>query len=71
MSESKPVIVKVALTEANFDKAHLSAASGDETFTDTVNRAIAFYHAVMAASPGTVMNWEFVDGTIGKVRRLQ
>ncbi len=64
------VIVKVELTEGNLDKLFLSAASGQETATEAVNRAIAFYHAIMEAKPGTVISWKFVDGSRGRLRRL-
>jgi hypothetical protein len=69
----EPVLVKVTvnLVEVNLDKLFLAAASGSETPTDVINRAIAFYYVVMSAQPGDVIRWKFADGSTGRLRRLK
>lgn len=69
--ESESVRTTVNLFPANLDKVFLSAASLDETASEVINRAIAFYYAIMEAKPGTVINWEFADGSPGRLRRLR
>lgn len=70
MDDNEPIRVTLDLTETNLDKMFLSAASLDETPQEVANRAIAFYHVVMAAKPGDVIKWEFADGSRGRIRRL-
>lgn len=72
MSNDKgSVVVKVELLTQNFDKALLTSASTGESLTDTINRAIAFYHEVIQLQPGMEMSWMFVDGAVGKLIRLR
>jgi hypothetical protein len=65
------VTVKLNIVTSNFDKATLSALSLGETVSQTINRAIALYHEVMAAQPGQSVSWTFVDGTRGSVIRTR
>jgi plastocyanin len=69
MEEDELVRTTVDLTVTNVDKVFLSAASLDETPSEVVNRAIAFYYAIMDARPGTVIRWKFTDGSVGRLRR--
>lgn len=56
--EAEPVRVTVDILPANLDKAFLSAASGNETVTEVINRALAFYYEIMAAKPGASVDNE-------------
>jgi len=68
--EKDLVKTTVNLVPANLDKVFLSADL-DETASEVINRAIAFYHEIMHAEPGTVLRWRFADGTTGRLLRLQ
>jgi hypothetical protein len=69
--EQDLVRTTVNLVPANLDKVFLSAASLNETPSEVINRAIAFYFLVMGAKRRQVIGWQFADGSRGRVRRLE
>lgn len=73
MSEQRDRLVEVTveIVESNLDKASLISVELGETLTDTINRALAFYHEVMAAEPGRTVSWTFVDGSRGGLIRTR
>lgn len=65
---NEPVEVTFYLHADNHEKLWTAAAHEGDTFTDTLNRAVAFYATVMQAKRRQVIHWYDKNGIRRAVR---